>query len=134
MMSFNSFTVARNDYNFGAQCPNGRCGRFFLPANKTFEDICLAFAGKFPQKELWIVFVFKRACIWKPCRAVYRPSLRFPSYLAHICALTNWLSMWNSLAQNSIVLKKFQSNGSTAKRTKISCRNDLMFDHLVHAK
>ena len=43
-MIFNSFTVACNDYNFG-----GRCRRFFLPA---LEGICLAFAGKFPQKEL----------------------------------------------------------------------------------
>ena len=36
-MIFNSFTVACNDYNFGF---------------KTFEGICLALAGKFPQKEL----------------------------------------------------------------------------------
>ena len=75
-----------------------------------------------------------RASIWKPCRVVYRPSLRFPSYLAHLCTLTNWLRMWNSLAQNSIVLEKCQSNGLTVKWTKISCRNDLLFDHLVHAK
>ena len=40
MMIFNSFTVA-NDYNFGAQWPNGRL--IFLPTNKTFEGICLAF-------------------------------------------------------------------------------------------
>ena len=33
--------------------------RFFLPTNKTFEGICLALAGKFLQKELWILFVFK---------------------------------------------------------------------------
>ena len=52
MMIFNSFTVACNDYNFGAQWPNGRSRRFFLPTNKTFEGICLALAGKFPQKEL----------------------------------------------------------------------------------
>ena len=57
-MIFNSFTVA-NDYNFGAQWPNGRGRRFFLPTNKTFEGICLALAGKFLQKELWILFVFK---------------------------------------------------------------------------
>ena len=54
-MISNSFTVA-NDYNFGAQWPNGRFRRFFLPTNKTF---CLALAGKFPQKDLWILFVFK---------------------------------------------------------------------------
>ena len=35
MMIFNSFTVA-NDYNFGAQWPNGCGRRFFLPTNKTF--------------------------------------------------------------------------------------------------
>ena len=51
MMIFNSFTVACNDYNFGP--------RFFLPANKTSEGICLALPGKFPQKELCILFVFK---------------------------------------------------------------------------
>ena len=51
-MIFNSYTVA-NDYNFG----RGR--HFFLPTNKTFEGICLALAGKFLQKELWILFVFK---------------------------------------------------------------------------
>ena len=56
-MIFNSFTVACNDYNFGAQWPNGRGRRFFLPTNKT--GICLALAGKFLQKELWILFVFK---------------------------------------------------------------------------
>ena len=56
MMIFNSFTVA-NYYNFGAQWPNGR--RVFLPSNKTFEGICLALSGKFRQKELWILFVFK---------------------------------------------------------------------------
>ena len=56
MMIFNSFTVA-NDNNFGAQWPNGR--RVFLPTNKTFEDIYLARSGKFRQKELWILFVFK---------------------------------------------------------------------------
>ena len=57
-MFFNSFTVA-NDYNFGVQWPNGRVRRFFLPTNKTFEGICLALAGNFLQKELWIIFVFK---------------------------------------------------------------------------
>ena len=57
-MIFNSYTVA-NDYNFGAQWPNGRGRHFFLPTNKTFEGICLALAGKFLQKELWILFVFK---------------------------------------------------------------------------
>ena len=30
-----------------------------LPTNKTFEGICLDLAGKFLQKELWIIFVFK---------------------------------------------------------------------------
>ena len=58
MMIFNSFTVA-SDYNFGVQWPNGHGCRFFLPTNKTFESICLALAGKFIQKELWIFFVFK---------------------------------------------------------------------------
>ena len=57
-MNFNSFTVA-NDYNFGAQWPKGGGRRFFLPINKTVEGICLALAGKFLQKELWIIFVFK---------------------------------------------------------------------------
>ena len=47
-MIFDSFTVSCNDYNFGAQLPNGRGRRFFLPTNKTFEGICLALAGKFP--------------------------------------------------------------------------------------
>ena len=51
MMVFNSFTTA-NDYNFGAQCPSGRCRRFFLPKFKNFEGICLALTGKFLQKEL----------------------------------------------------------------------------------
>ena len=37
-MMFNSFTVA-NEYNFGAQLPNDRSHRFFLPTNKTFEGI-----------------------------------------------------------------------------------------------
>ena len=58
MMIFNSFTVA-NDYNFGAQWPNGRGRPFFLPTNETFEGICLALTGKFLQKGLWILFVFK---------------------------------------------------------------------------
>ena len=52
----NSFIIASN-YNFGAQWPNDR--RVFLPTNTTFEGICLAFSGKFRQKELWILFVFK---------------------------------------------------------------------------
>ena len=57
MMIFNSVTVA-NDYNLaGAQWPNG-C-RVFLPTNKTFEGICWALSGKFLQKELWILFVFR---------------------------------------------------------------------------
>ena len=38
---------------------NGRERGFFLPTNKTFEGICLALAGNFLQKELWIIFVFK---------------------------------------------------------------------------
>ena len=46
-MIFKLFTVACNDYNFGAQWPNGRGRRFFLPTNTTFEDICLALKGKF---------------------------------------------------------------------------------------
>ena len=58
MMIVNSFTVA-NYYNFGAQWPNGCSGRFVLLTNKTFEGICLALVGKFLQKELWILFVFK---------------------------------------------------------------------------
>ena len=56
MMIFNSFTVA-NDYIFGAQWPNG--GRVFLETNKITEGICLAPSGKFSQKKLWILFVFK---------------------------------------------------------------------------
>ena len=47
-MTFNAFTVA-NDYNYGAQWPNGR--RIFLPTNKTFEGICLVLSGKFRQKD-----------------------------------------------------------------------------------
>ena len=63
LIIFNSFTVT-NDYNFGAQWPNGRFRRFFLPTNKTFEGICLALAEKFLQKELWILLVFK-IILWK---------------------------------------------------------------------
>ena len=51
MMIFNSFAVA-NDYNFGAQLPDGRGRSFFLLTNKTFEGICLAPAGTFLQREL----------------------------------------------------------------------------------
>ena len=51
MMIFNSFAVA-NDYNFGAQRPNVRGRRFFLPKNKIFEGICLALSGKFLQKKM----------------------------------------------------------------------------------
>ena len=58
MMIFNSFAVA-NDYNFVARWPNGRGRCFFLATNKTFEGVCLALAGKFLQKELCIIFVFK---------------------------------------------------------------------------
>ena len=58
MMIFSSFTVA-NDYNFGARWPNRRGRRFLLARNKTFEGVCLALAGKFLQKELLILFVFK---------------------------------------------------------------------------
>ena len=58
MMSINSFITA-NDYNFGARWSNDRGRRFFLPTNKNFEGICLALAGKFLQKGLWILFVFK---------------------------------------------------------------------------
>ena len=57
-MIFNSFTVAK-DYNFGARWLNARGRRSFLATNKTFEDVCLALAGKFLQKELWILFVVK---------------------------------------------------------------------------
>ena len=59
MMIFNWFTVANNYYNIGAQWPNSRGHRFFLPTNKTFEGICLVLEGKFLQKELWILFVLK---------------------------------------------------------------------------
>ena len=59
MMIFNSFTVANDSGNFGARWPNGRGRRFFLATNKTFEGVCLALTGKFLQKELWILFVFK---------------------------------------------------------------------------
>ena len=52
MMIFNSFTVA-TDYDFGAQWPNGRGRRFTL-----------ALAGKFLQKELRFLFVFK-IILWK---------------------------------------------------------------------
>ena len=58
MLIFNSFAVA-NDYNFGAQWPNVRSRRFFLPKNKIFEGICLALSGKFLQKKMWILFVLK---------------------------------------------------------------------------
>ena len=37
--------------------PNVRL--IFLPTNETLEGICLALAGKFLQKELWILFVFE---------------------------------------------------------------------------
>ena len=58
MMIVDSCTVA-NYYNFGAQWPKGRGGHFVLPTNRTFESICLALAGKFLQKELWFLIVFK---------------------------------------------------------------------------
>ena len=45
MIIFNSFAVA-NDYNFGAQRPNGRGSRFFSPTNKTFQG------NLFKKKEL----------------------------------------------------------------------------------
>ena len=51
MMIFNTVTLT-NDYNFGAQLPNGRGRRFSLPTNKTFEGICVALAAKFLQKGL----------------------------------------------------------------------------------
>ena len=57
-MIFYSFTVAK-DYNFGARWPNGLGHPFFFATNKTFEGVCIALAGKFLQKELWIPFVFK---------------------------------------------------------------------------
>ena len=41
--------IAANDYNFGAKWSNGL--HVFLPTNKTFEAIYLAFAGKFLPKE-----------------------------------------------------------------------------------
>ena len=61
MMIFNSFTVA-NDYNFGAQWPNGRGRRFFLPTNKTFEDICLALAGNFCKRSCEFFLYLKSLC------------------------------------------------------------------------
>ena len=61
MMIFNSFTVA-NDYNFGARWPNGRGRRFSLATNKTFGGVSLALAGKFLQKEFWILLYFKKFC------------------------------------------------------------------------
>ena len=61
MMIFNSFTVA-NDYNFGAQWPNGRGRRFFLPTNKTFEDICLALAGNFLKRSYEFFLYLKSFC------------------------------------------------------------------------
>ena len=60
-MIFNSFTVA-NDYNFGAQWPNGRGRRFFLPTNKTFEGVCLALAGKFLQRRCEFFLYLKSFC------------------------------------------------------------------------
>ena len=50
--------------NFGARWPNGRGRPFLLATNKTFEGVCLAVVGKFLQKELWILFVFK-IILWK---------------------------------------------------------------------
>ena len=41
--------IAANDYNFGAKWSNGL--HVFLLKSKTFEAICLAFAGKFLPKE-----------------------------------------------------------------------------------
>ena len=35
------------------------CRDVFLPTNKIFEVICLAFAGKFIQKELYILSGFE---------------------------------------------------------------------------
>ena len=47
MKILNSFTPA-NDYNFGAQWPNGR--RVFLLANKTLEGICVAWRKRSKKK------------------------------------------------------------------------------------
>ena len=61
-MIFNSFTVT-NDYNLARNAwAKGRGRRFFFRANKTLICNCLALAGKFLQKELWILFVFKISC------------------------------------------------------------------------
>ena len=57
MMIFNSFTVER--LQFWRAMTERRGRRFFLPTNKTFEGICLGLAGKFLQKELRILCVFK---------------------------------------------------------------------------
>ena len=59
-MIFDSFIVA-NDDNFGARWPIGRGRRFFLATNIIFEGVCLALAGIFLQKELWILFVRKHS-------------------------------------------------------------------------
>ena len=60
-MIFSSFTVA-NDYNFGAQRPNGRGRHFFLPTNKTFDGIYLARAVKSLQKEMESFLYLKSFC------------------------------------------------------------------------
>ena len=47
MEIINSFAPV-NDYNFGAQWPNG--GRVFLLTNKTFEGICVAWRKRSKKK------------------------------------------------------------------------------------
>ena len=61
-MIFNSFTVA-NDYNFGAQWPNGCGHRFFFPANKTVGGMCLGLI-ECDEEPLWLSNVIEDDAIF----------------------------------------------------------------------
>ena len=52
MMIFNSFTVACNETILARNDRTAAVVAFSCRQIKPFEGICLAFAGKFPQKEL----------------------------------------------------------------------------------
>ena len=84
--------IAANDYNFGAKWSKGL--HVFLPINKTFEAICLAFAGKFLPKEwpgiadfsVFEAILFKLQCNLDPAytypdifeSATFSFQMRFP--------------------------------------------------------
>ena len=90
---------------------------FSYQQNKTFEDICWALVGRFLQKQLWIVSVFK-TILWKApfnlvlCLLWTCKQIKIMQDLICICKQKTFLTVSSIYIQVKLTVKSFNSKSA----------------------